>query len=225
MSAMRIHFDPRTKILLLLGLNMMLFINHSLLYECMLVVFCSVITVTGGNKKSIWKFLLVYLAAIGISRLLMFRISGTVNAIAAFFTICIRKFLPLLMLGKWIVATTEVGEFIAAMKQMKLPQSVVIPISVIFRYFPTVREEWGAIRNAMKLRGIGLSVEHVLVPLLISAVNISEELSAAAFCRGLDAPGRHTSSCQIGFFRQDGLVLICAVLLTGVGILLGEFGL
>lgn len=58
----------------------------------------------------------------------------------------------------------------------------------------------------MKMRGIHISLEHIMVPLLMSAVNVSEELSAAALCRGLDSPEPHTSLVQVRFHFSDILV-------------------
>ena len=65
-----------------------------------------------------------------------------------------------------------------------------------------------------------------MVPLLMSAINVSEELSAAALCRGLDSPGEHTCMCRVEFQQQDKIaLLLCfilaafAIFLKGVGIL------
>ena len=109
---------------------------------------------------------------------------------------------------------------------MKLLKAPNIPLSVVFRYFPTIKEEWDSIRAAMKMRGIHISLEHIMVPLLMSAVNVSEELSAAALCRGLDSPEPHTSLVQVRFHFSDilvwcvtGALAITALILKGVGIL------
>lgn len=59
-----------------------------------------------------------------------------------------------------------------------------------------------------------MSLEHIIVPLLMSAVNISEEFSAAALCRGLDQPGKHTSLCPVSFRLPDKIVLTTAVVLA-----------
>ena len=105
-------------------------------------------------------------------------------------------------------------------------QSVVIPLSVTFRYFPTIREEWDSIRAAMKMRGIRVSLEHIMVPLIFSAVNVAEELSAAALCRGLDAPGEHTSYVEVAFGLADYLAIgvlasygVAVAVLKGCGVL------
>ena len=65
-----------------------------------------------------------------------------------------------------------------------------------------------------------------MVPLLMSAVNVSEELSAAALCRGLDSPEPHTSLVQVRFRFSDvlvwcitGALAIAAIILKGVGLL------
>ena len=78
----------------------------------------------------------------------------------------------------------------------------------------------------MKMRGIHISLEHVMVPLLMSAVNVSEELSAAALCRGLDNPERHSSLVRVRFHRADvfvwavtGILAVTAIILKGEGIL------
>lgn len=52
------------------------------------------------------------------------------------------------------------------------------------------------------------------VPLFASVVTISDELAAAALCRGLDDPGPHTSLSKIGFHTQDWVAL--ALVTAGV---------
>ena len=120
--------------------------------------------------------------------------------------------------GAYLVSSTTVREFVAAMERMHISDKIVIPLSVIFRFFPTVGEEYGAIRDAMKMRGIRfggekpfLMVEYRLIPLMVSVVKIGDELSAAALTRGLGGPVKRTNICRIGFHRQDILaLLLCA---------------
>ena len=88
----------------------------------------------------------------------------------------------------------------------------------MFRFFPTVREEYGAIGDAMRMRGIrfgggkaGAMLEYRLVPLMMSCVKIGEELSAAALTRGLGAPVPRTNICRIGFRLADILAIVLCV--------------
>lgn len=93
-----------------------------------------------------------------------------------------------------------------------------LALAVIFRFFPTIGEEYQAIRDAMKMRGIRfggknpfLMVEYRLVPLMVSVVKIGDELSAAALTRGLGAPTKRTNVCQVGFHAQDvAAMFLCA---------------
>src|SRR5699024_3172830 len=113
------------------------------------------------------------------------------------------------MMEYYLVSTTTVSEFVAAMERMYVPQKIVIPMSVMIRFFPTVTEEYAAIRDDMKMRGITTfrspmkMLEYRVVPLMISIAKIGEELSAAALTRGLGAPQKRTNICKIGFGPLD----------------------
>lgn len=212
--------------MLILVVNLFLLLSHSVIFELVLVFGCLLLITIDGQAKSAFHFLIVFLIMLGIDQLLTPYINGFFFTLVSFITVALRKFLPCFILGKWILTKTEVSEFVAVMWKLRLPQTAIIPLSVVFRYFPTIKEEWASIRAAMKMRGIHVSLEHIMVPLLMSAVNVSEELSAAALCRGLDSPEPHTSLVQVRFRFSDvlvwcitGALAIAAIILKGVGIL------
>lgn len=226
MEKREVKFDLRTKFMLILVVNLFLLLSHSLIFELVLVFGCLLLITIDGQAKSAFHFLIVFLIMLGIDQLLTPYINGFFFTLVSFITVALRKFLPCFILGKWILMKTEVSEFVAVMWKLRLPQTAIIPLSVVFRYFPTIKEEWASIRAAMKMRGIHVSLEHIMVPLLMSAVNVSEELSAAALCRGLDSPEPHTSLVQVRFRFSDvlvwcitGALAIAAIILKGVGIL------
>ncbi|MBF0998819.1 MAG: energy-coupling factor transporter transmembrane protein EcfT [Lachnospiraceae bacterium] len=226
MEKREVKFDLRTKFMLILVVNLFLLLSHSLIFELVLVFGCLLLITIDGQAKSAFHFLIVFLIMLGIDQLLTPYINGFFFTLVSFITVALRKFLPCFILGKWILTKTEVSEFVAVMWKLRLPQTAIIPLSVVFRYFPTIKEEWASIRAAMKMRGIHVSLEHIMVPLLMSAVNVSEELSAAALCRGLDSPEPHTSLVQVRFRFSDvlvwcitGALAIAAIILKGVGIL------
>lgn len=226
MEKREVKFDLRTKFMLILVVNLFLLLSHSVIFELVLVFGCLLIITIDGQAKSAFHFLIVFLIMLGIDQLLTPYINGFFFTLVSFITVALRKFLPCFILGKWILTKTEVSEFVAVMWKLRLPQTAIIPLSVVFRYFPTIKEEWASIRAAMKMRGIHVSLEHIMVPLLMSAVNVSEELSAAALCRGLDSPEPHTSLVQVRFRFSDvlvwcitGALAIAAIILKGVGIL------
>ena len=118
----------------------------------------------------------------------------------------------------YVVTTTTVSEFIAGMERLHMPNQITIPMAVMFRFFPTVMEEWNSIGDAMKMRGIrlcggkaGSILEYRLVPMLMCSVKIGEELSAASLTRGLGGPVKRTNICNIGIHLQDVfMLLLCA---------------
>ena len=128
------------------------------------------------------------------------------------------RFVVTIVMGEYLIATTSVSEFISAMEHLHIPKEITIPMSVMFRLFPTIGAEWKSIRRAMGMRGIslggmraGLLLEYQMVPMMASSVRIGEELSASALTRGLGAPVKRTNICRIGFRLQDILfLLLCA---------------
>ena len=84
------------------------------------------------------------------------------------------------------------------------------------RYFPAIREEFGYIRDAMKLRNIrGFArMECTVMPLMVSATETSEELSAAAVTRGIENPARKTSAVSLRLSPIDvlGMLAVLALL-------------
>jgi energy-coupling factor transport system permease protein len=80
---------------------------------------------------------------------------------------------------------------------------------VTFRYFPAIRDEFGHIRDAMKLRSIhdAAKLECVVVPLMISATTTAEELSAAAVTRGIENPKPKTSLTTLRYRTADAICL------------------
>ena len=226
MKKREVKFDLRTKMMLILVVNLFLLLSHSLIFEFVLVLGCLSLITIDGQCKSAFHFLIIFFIMLSIDQLFTPYMSGFFFTLVSFITVALRKFLPCFILGKWILTKTEVSEFVAVMWKRRFPQAAIIPLSVVFRYFPTIKEEWASIRAAMKMRGIHISLEHVMVPLLMSAVNVSEELSAAALCRGLDNPERHSSLVRVRFHRADvfvwavtGILAVTAIILKGEGIL------
>ena len=198
-----IRLDPRTKLILLLTVTTLMF--------------------STGNE-GIMNFVKPVLSLIPFVLILSERIALTtlsdlLSFVVLAMTSIMTRFAPGIMTGAWLLSSTSVSEFIGSMERMHLTEKIVIPLSVIFRFFPTISEEYQAISDAMKMRGIRfggknpfLMVEYRLVPLMVSVVKIGDELSAAALTRGLGAPVKRTNVCQIGFHVQDMIaILLCAL--------------
>ena len=151
---------------------------------------------------------------------------GVLNYIALMCGGILTRFVVTVVMGEYLIATTSVSEFISAMERLRMPQAITIPMSVMFRLFPTIGSEWKSIRRAMTMRGIylggakgGQALEYQLVPMMTSTVRIGEELSASALTRGLGAPVKRTNICRIGFRLQDAVLLVGCLFIIAVWLL------
>nr|MCW1079731.1 energy-coupling factor transporter transmembrane protein EcfT [Streptococcus anginosus] len=52
------------------------------------------------------------------------------------------RFVATVAMGNYVIATTSVSEFIAAMEKIHMPRAIIVPMSVMFRMFPTIATEW-----------------------------------------------------------------------------------
>lgn len=184
------RLDPRTKILILAVTSVSVFMNKSIAVECVLAGIPLVLLSVSGNLKRMLKYAAFFLALLLIQLFIVPRLPVTFGGIVYMFAVYIRKLLPCFMLGSFLIATTSVSKFLAAITKLRLSKGLTIALAITLRYFPTMREEWASIRDAMALRGISASaaglishpiqtMEYVYVPLLVSASRISDEIMLA----------------------------------------------
>ena len=114
-----------------------------------------------------------------------------------------------------MLTCTPLRYLIVGLRQLHIPQKLIVAISVTLRYFPAIREEVGYIRDAMKLRHIrGLArLECTVMPLMVSATETAEELSAAAVTRGIENPARKTSAISLRLSTLDLLGMLAGLAL------------
>lgn len=153
-----------------------------------------------------------------------------VNALFTGVIVTSTQALPSMSMFCFMIMTTSVSEFIAAMDKLHIPKKVTVPISSMFRFFPTIAEEYAAIRDAMRLRGIGSCrkpiemLEFRMVPLLTELLSIGNELSASALTRGLDAPVKRENICPIGFHWQDIVAIAFCLSTIAIYVLSNIYG-
>ena len=213
--------DPRTKLLMLVTItSLMLSTSNSGVMNILkpvLSIIPFILLLSERKWKTAVKYLLLYAVCFALERVALYYLSGLASFLLLAVCSIMTRFAPGIMMGTFLIATTSVSDFIAAMKRIHLTEKIIIPLSVIFRFFPTIGEENSAISDAMRMRGIrlggkhpGKMLEYRLVPLMISIVKIGDELSAAALTRGLGAPVPRTDICKIGFHVQDiVMILLC----------------
>jgi len=224
--------DPRTKLLLLFTSSVFVVGNAGekwmVVYYWILVYLPVVLLFIEKEWKAGLISCAIYVGSFFAQRALQHDLTALESALALMLYI-ITKILPTIILARYIVKTTKVSEFLAAMNKMHVTDKLTIPISVIFRFFPTVAEESKAINDAMRMRGIEMgakkaseAVEYRMVPLIASCSMIGEELSAAAMTRGLDVGKKRSCIWNIRFGNFD-LIIITLCLLCFTWWVIGRF--
>ena len=126
-------------------------------------------------------------------------------------------FMPVFTFALLLFTTTEVNEIIAALQKMKVPSVIITPLIVMFRFFPTLKIEMNAIRDAMKLKGIRKNpiklLEYVYVPILFNCIRIGEELNISGVTRGLGLYKTSTQTVEIKFNLLDFFAVLIMVVL------------
>ena len=212
-TARQMYLDPRTKIFLCITVVFITLTGCEqgmMGYAKFCVTFVPLVFLIFLKK---YKLVTYYIAMYGLSYILscwlMPCLPPAVSVLMAGMVAVLTQAIPSMSMFCFIIATTTVSEFIAAMDKMHISKKISVPVSSMFRFFPTIREEYCAIHDAMQLRKVGTwnkpleMLEFRIVPLLIELLAIGNDLSASAMTRGLDAPCKRVNVCPIGFHWQD----------------------
>ncbi len=214
-----LHLDPRTKLFLLLLCVLCAMSAPNLTFQFALAALIGLLSALGGKGRYALRGLLVYALICAFTVWCMGRITGTWRTMFVAFLGLVHKVYACGMLAGLVIATTRVGEFLSAMARLRVPKKLTIPIAVMLRYLPTIREDWHFIKDAMRLRDVSptlagflkapaMTVNCIYVPLLTAASKAADELSIASVTRGIENPKPRTCLVKIRMRTADGLALL-----------------
>lgn len=219
---LKLSIDPRTKIIILVILSFMVFNDAPFYVSGILVLIPFICLFFSNYRKVALIYILVYIIAKFFQIAILPTATGISSVLLIAFSYTATRMLPILMMGYYTISTTKVSEFIASMEKSNVPRDIIIPLSVIFRYIPSVYEEIRSITNAMKMRGFGLTykslksplklVEFYMIPILISAVKTADELSAASLTRCLSNPQKRTHLLSAKFNMVDYMFISISII-------------
>lgn len=218
-SGTRAILDPRTSLYAILIISAIMIGGRLEGIEYWLRLGCCSLPLILLTVMKKFRFALVYFALYAFSMVLEGAViqltGGILNLILVIAAGIISRFLAPMVMGYCMMQYTTVSEFITAMERMHVPQTITIPLSVMFRFFPTISEENSAITEAMRMRqvngrrnGLLKRLEYELVPVMMSTVRIADELSQASLTKGLGGNGKRSHICEVGLRIQDYLLLI-----------------
>ncbi len=221
--------DPRTKLLLVVTVSGLLVqcglsaagqIENGILL-CIPLLFYAA---AGRYRKAICHGFL-YAVCLGLLAFLLPRLSGGAAIFLSSACALFLKLMPGISFGFFLICTIEASNLIAALDRMHLPKGFNWTVSMVLRFFPTVKEELSATWDGVRLRGhtIGYCLLHplsalvdVFVPLIVCVINIGDELLMATLTKGFDIHAKRTSISVPKLKVQD--IVLMALCCAGWGI-------
>ncbi len=130
-----------------------------------------------------------------------------------------------------LIGRNEASRTLAALRNMHLPERLIMIVAVIFRFFPVLSGDMKLLRQSIRTRGAFVTpwqklralpsyIEILTVPMALRVIRIAETLSASAETRGIDLRRRKSNCLSLCFSPWDavfGVILLAAV---AVGLIL-----
>ncbi len=228
---MEIKLDPRTKIYMVFVVSAIVMMSATtpFLWFVRIIITMVPIMLLIVEKRyaSALRFFALYISALILTfYFLSAETTGLIRSLLTGYCGIIVQFLPAFITAWYVIHSTKIDEFMAAMQKLHVPDGITISMAVVMRFFPTIKEEYRYIKDAMKMRGISLAggnagkmIEYRMIPLLFSCVNIGDELSAAAITRGLGGNVKRSSVVELKLSFLDWVFIILFSIATVIFVL------
>ncbi|WP_052450452.1 energy-coupling factor transporter transmembrane component T [Actinomyces polynesiensis] len=222
-----LRLDPRTKLLVLVVVNAITLRSSPTAVVLAAAVLVAALLLTVTSSWALRPYLLTFGGTLACFLLLPLLWHSTASAFIAAAAFWFSRFTVSLGMAGYVVSTTGASEMAAALRGLHVPQTIVIPFTVMLRFIPTVGAEVHAISDAMRLRRVfpgafGLishparATQYLMVPLLASTTRLADDLSASALVRGLGAIPRPTSIVRLGLGTGDLVALLATAALIAL---------
>lgn len=214
-----ISFDPRTKLVMVAVGLLVTYLSRSLVTEILFVALFLLPFFLTGHKKRGLRLAAAYLILLLAARYVLPQVTHrALYYMLSFFSVGIRSLQPTFIPAIFAWATTPVAEWLALLKSWRMPKTLITLVAVMGRFGPTLRQDYRKIRQAMAFRGISTSFwgllksplrsfEYVLIPLLMNATQVAEDLTLSALTKGISLPGRPTSLVHLKLGAGDYLYM------------------
>lgn len=212
------HFNPNpiSKILVVFITGLTVVHSINIRFELAIVCLIGILFYLNGYKKTFFKWIILCGILYSLPNFMIF---STLNPILKMFLsipIVFRMFLLPFMAASFLVKTSDVGTIISSMDKIKISKNLSIPIAVMFRFFPSFKEEKKNIKMAMRVRGINFKnpiryLEYVSVPLLIISSNIADDISKAAETKAIENPIAKTRYIRVKIQLIDFVYVLAAL--------------
>ena len=128
-----------------------------------------------------------------------------------------------------LIGRNEASRTLAALRNIHLPERLIMIVAVIFRFFPVLSGDMKLLRQSIRTRGAFVTpwqklralpsyIEILTVPMALRVIRIAETLSASAETRGIDLRLRKSNYISLRFSPWDSIfcVLLAAAVAAGL---------
>ena len=228
---MKIKIDFRIKLLLTIVLSVAMLLGN--LQEKCFPLFISAIALPflllfiNKNYLNAFSGVALILLALLFNHYLIGRVKGPFVGLVLIVTITVFKLAPGFMMAKYTFSSTDMGQIVQCLKKIYLPDSLIIPISVMARFFYTVKIDYKQINDAMYLHGLTFRklffhpfklFEYKFVPLLMLLTRTADEVSISALTRGLRVGEKRSSLYECRLHLIDYFFLLFSLSIIVVNI-------
>ena len=200
-----VYYDSRIKLLLILLTSALAFaLGGGLTGLLLFGVVCLFALLSGLWKTSI-KVAIVYIVLLMLAQVLPIHLSSVI-------TFFLLRILTIALALNILFQTTEISELIAALQASHIPQAIVIPVAIILRFLPSLKQDVLYIKQGMKTRGVGLSFWRIVS----HPAQTDEGFLVPAETRGISYPCEKTHYILVDFRLRDSILLIGMLALFAV---------
>ena len=130
------------------------------------------------------------------------------------------RVLPGIMMGYYAIATTKMSDLVYSLQKISLPNFLIIPVSVMFRFFYSIKEDYMKINEAMYMHGLTMKnffkepakiLEYKFVPLLMLTSQTADNVAISAMTRGMRIEDKRSSISNASLKLQDYILMIFGI--------------
>lgn len=130
------------------------------------------------------------------------------------------KVLPGFMMGYYALVTTKMSDLVYSLQKISLPNFLIIPVSVMFRFFYSIKEDYMKINEAMYMHGLTMKnffkdpakiLEYKFVPLLMITSQTADDVAISAMTRGMRVGAERSSISDASLKLQDYVLMIFGI--------------
>ncbi len=229
LSAVGLGLDVCTALIALVIINIVAlsFLSFSALLAAAILV-CGALATTRRPRIFVSS---VTTITVSLAVFLLLPLVATNTAAMIFITLGFwtARFAVVICAAIYVSLTVSTSDLVATLYRLKAPNFVTVPFTVMLRFIPQARLEFLAIAEAMSLRGIPVgttawlkhplrTIEYLLVPMLVSASRLADDLTASGLVRGLGGKNHPTPLRVSKFTWRDLVAIVVLVALFGYGL-------